>query len=95
MAKKKQREIIRRKGTNYVEIYSNHADLRSSFSDIQFFFGKLIEATPEKLEVEHLIGVTMSPQQTKEFLRVLTEHFAKYEKQYGPLPVPLTLTKPK
>ena len=89
MAKKpKEREIIRNKTTNYFEVYSNHADFRITFVDFQFNFGRITAVSPEKLEVEQLVGVVMSPQQTKDFLRVLTLNVERYEKQNGVIPSP-------
>jgi len=90
MAKRpiKKREIVRHKASNYIEIYSNHAEFRITLVDFKIAFSTIVEGTPEKLEVESQVGVIMSPQQTKEFLRVLNENFEKYEKQYGPVSTP-------
>jgi hypothetical protein len=82
----KKRKIIRQKKSNYIEIYSNSAELRTTFLDFQITFGKILDATTEKLEIENELAIIMSPQQTKQLLRVLTQNLEKYEKQFGPIP---------
>ncbi|MPZ78425.1 MAG: DUF3467 domain-containing protein [Deltaproteobacteria bacterium] len=83
----KKREIIRHKANNYTELYSNSAELRATFLDFQISFGKILDATPEKLEIENQFAIIMSPQQTKQLMRVLVDNVAKYEKQHGTIPI--------
>ena len=77
-------------------VYSNFAELRTSFNDLTIRFYRVsevrrVEGEKEKGEAipEEIVRVQMSPQHAKSFLRALENNLGKYESRYGEIKLPL------
>jgi len=62
--------------------------METSFLDFKFFFGEIMEATPEKLVIEERVAVIMAPEQAKSMLRLLDSQIKSYESVFGPIRIP-------
>jgi hypothetical protein len=85
MPEQKQ-EIVR--STDFHDVYANSARITVTFWDFRFLFGEVEELTPEVLKLSETVKVTMSPQHTKVFLRILDENVRKYEEKFGEIKIP-------
>lgn len=78
-----QPNITMSKASTYLEVYANNCQLRASVSDFLIQFGRVEQTGPESLEVTHLAGIYLSPQQAKALRNVLTQNVANYEENFG------------
>lgn len=85
---KEERQIVSHRADNYIELYSNNVEIKATYFDFEFIFGKIKQATPEKLDIENRTAISMSPQLAKTFLRIFVDNLQKYEDQYGLITTP-------
>jgi hypothetical protein len=76
------------RSADFTSVYANSARITTNVWDFRFLFGEVEEASPEILKVVEAVKVTMSPQHTKVFLRVLAQNVRKYEETFGEIKVP-------
>jgi Protein of unknown function (DUF3467) len=70
------------------ELYANQAFVSMSPFDISMTFSKLAEITPAQQGFLDQVNITVSPQQLKSILRVLTNTLEAYEEHFGRLYIP-------
>lgn len=83
MADQQQRTTKITRTSGYHELYSNNCNLRISNWDFFFEFGRVVNITDREVEVNSEVGVYMSPQHAKAFMKVCADHLAQYEKGFG------------
>ena len=71
------------KSREVIDIYSNHARIGVSTSDLTIVFGKLVEASVGISSIEEQATVRMSPQQFKSFIDQSTKTLAAWETVFG------------
>jgi hypothetical protein len=69
-------------------VYSNHAGLSGTMSDVRIMFGELMDVTPERVRVLQRVHVMVSWLQAKAMARLLQDYVDSYEKLNGPLAPP-------
>jgi Protein of unknown function (DUF3467) len=87
MADQKVRTTTNTRLPNYHEIYSNNCLLRISNWDFFLEFGKVVNITEDEIAIASEVGVFMSPQQAKTFVKVISENLATYEKTFGEIAI--------
>lgn len=84
-----------RRSEQYRDIYTNACQVRLGAYDMTFVFGQVGENPPGTFVIEDHASVTMSPQQMKALVRVMSETMEAYEKTFGELTIPEAATRPK
>ena len=79
--------ILRVRDPQYREVYSNNVLVSMSAFDFNLTFSKNTEITPGQPGLVDQANVTMSPQQFKSLVRVLTDTLAAYEDNFGRLTI--------
>lgn len=76
------RQQIDRKADDVPTYYANFMAVVGSQHDVCMRFGILLESTPEKLEVEHVARVFLSPTHAKAIRDLLNRKIAEYERVF-------------
>jgi hypothetical protein len=87
MADPIQRKLKITHAESYHELYANNSNLRVSNWDFFFEFGKVLNVTETEVEARAEIGVFMSPQQAKAFIKLCLENLENYEKSFGEIAI--------
>ena len=74
------RKQIDRKADDVPTYYANFMGIVGTSHDICLRFGLILESTPDKLEVEHVARVFMSPSHAKAVRDLLNRKIAMYER---------------
>jgi hypothetical protein len=77
--------VITRRSEQYRESYANSVGVRISVWDFFLIFGIIRQDSAEEVQLEHLQGVYLSPQQAKAFFNLLGHNLAQYEQAFGPI----------
>jgi hypothetical protein len=77
--------VITHRAEEYRELYANSAQIRMSVWDFFVVFGTIRQEAAEEVQLEHLAGVYLSPQQAKALLSLLGHNVAQYERAFGPI----------
>lgn len=74
-----------RRTPDYMAYYASNIRVGVTFFDFRFICGEVI-GDDEGLIFNDKLGVVLSPQHAKVFLKVLKDHIEKYEEEFGPIP---------
>lgn len=88
LEKLKSRPRHRVRSEKFVSLYSNSLNVEVSFNDFKLFFGRILEATPEKLVTEDGVEIIMGPEETLAVADVLNKQLKIYEDTFGPIRKP-------
>jgi flagellar protein FlaG len=69
----------------YRDTYANSVQVRVSVWDFHLVFGQASSEIPDKLVIQNLQGIFLSPQQAKALWNVLGQNLAQYEQAFGEL----------
>src|SRR5215475_12058802 len=69
-------------------IYTNHAGVTATQSEVRLLLGEIVQGTPEKVQVLQRAHVIMSWVQAKVVARLLQDYIDAYEKFNGSLQPP-------
>ena len=70
-------------------IYSNNIAINTTLFDCCLRFGQTIEITNDKVVIEPLVNVYVSPQHMKTLSNVLIQNILNYEKLFGEIKLPV------
>jgi flagellar protein FlaG len=73
------------KAPNYSEGYANSVQIRVNLWDFFLLFGRVDQASPDRVTIQNFQGVYVSPQQAKALLSVLQQNVSQYEAAFGPI----------
>jgi hypothetical protein len=85
-ASSESRAVERKPPASEVPVYANDVWIQMSLWDLVMDFGVLMESSRERLRVQGLVRIAMSPQHAKVFAELLTRNIERYEKRFGPIP---------
>lgn len=80
--------LVRRVPDNVPTFYTNSVDIMMSIYDLTFIVGQIANVLDDRITIDQIARITMSPQHAKVLSRLLTERVALYESVWGPLPEP-------
>ena len=70
---------------HHVTVYANSAQVVVSPWDFRFGLGQVAEATEERIRINQLATVYMSPQHVKAFIDLASKKLTEYEAEHGPV----------
>ena len=89
-----QQQLTRVRDPQYRDLYSNATMVGMTPFDLTVTFQRNGEIAPGIPGSVDLVGVSMSPQNLKALIRVLSETFSAYEKVFGQVAIPDQDTRP-
>ncbi len=79
-------ELPRKKSADFVDTYSNNANLVAGFYDLKILFSNIIIGIPnEEPHIEDRAWVSLSWEHAKALRDILSERILDYEKIVGPI----------
>lgn len=76
-------------------VYVNNAAISPTVFDLRFYFGELLQATPEEIQILTKIEVIMSWVEAKVFSSFLQTQIEAFEKANGPIKYPKQPSEPE
>jgi Protein of unknown function (DUF3467) len=86
-ASEQPKELETVRSEKYFRIYSNATHLEVTPWDFTFIFGET-KRGGDKAVIEQSVGIIMSPQHAKAFLKIFNDNLREYEKKVGEIKVP-------
>lgn len=77
--------VVTRRSDQYSDTYANNVQVRISVWDFLLIFGLMRQESADQVQVEHLQGIYVSPQQAKALFNLLGHNLAQYEQAFGPI----------
>ena len=82
------REVVLTGLENVASIYSNAVNVAISLYDFRLILGERQGASGDPAQIKSVAKVFLSPPHAKALARLLARQVERYERQFGPIPVP-------